>query len=122
MRERSLLLPLGLTLGVFFPAGLREVRRRDELLVPWAWGANGAASVVGSVLSIVLALSFGFRAVLLAAAGVYLVAVAALQEAPAAGATRGEGIRADDATPDGQLAARASSPGGTRNRAQLLPG
>jgi hypothetical protein len=78
--------------------------------------------VVGSVLSIVLAISFGFRAVLLAAAGVYLVAVAALHEAPAAGATQGQGIRADDTTPDGQVAARASSPGATRSRTQLIPG
>ena len=79
-----LLLPLGLTLGVFFPTGLREVRRRDELLVPWAWGANGAASVVGSILAIVLAISFGFRAVLLLSAAVYLLAAAALPTAPAA--------------------------------------
>jgi hypothetical protein len=78
------LMPLGLTLGVFFPAGLREVRRHDELLVPWAWGANGAASVVGSILSIVLAISFGFQAVLLMAVGVYLAGVAALLSVPPA--------------------------------------
>ena len=73
-----LLAPLGLTLGVFFPTGLREVRMHDELLVPWAWGANGGASVVGSIGSIVLAMAFGFRAVLLLAAAVYVVGGAAL--------------------------------------------
>jgi MFS family permease len=73
-----MLMPLGLTLGVFFPSGLREIRARDELLVPWAWGANGAASVVGSILSIVLAISVGFGIVLLIASGVYLVGIAAL--------------------------------------------
>src|SRR5262249_24113342 len=72
-----LLMPLGLTLGVFFPAGLREVRTRDELLVPWAWGANGAASAVGSILSIVLAISVGFQVVLFIPAGVYLIGLIA---------------------------------------------
>jgi SAM-dependent methyltransferase len=73
-----LLFPLGLVLGVFFPAGILLVREHDELLVPWAWGANGAASVVGSILSIVLALSIGFQGVLYAAGLVYLAGIAAL--------------------------------------------
>jgi SAM-dependent methyltransferase len=82
----AILLPLGLTLGIFFPSGLREVRRHHESLVPWAWGGNGAASVVGSILSIVLAISFGFRVVLLTALAVYVVGVwALLSTAPAAG-------------------------------------
>jgi hypothetical protein len=83
-----LLMPLGVTLGVFFPSGLREVRTRDELLVPWAWGANGAASVVGSILSIVLAISVGFRVVLFVAAAVYLAGVASLLTARGAEADR----------------------------------
>jgi hypothetical protein len=74
----ALLFPLGLTLGVFFPTGLREVRVHDELLVPWAWGANGGASVVGSIGSIVLAMAFGFRAVFVIAGAVYVVGVACL--------------------------------------------
>jgi len=78
-----LLMPLGLTLGVFFPTGLRVARAHAEAFVPWAWGANGAASVVGSILSIVLAISFGFRAVLLLAAVVYLIGVAILPGPPA---------------------------------------
>lgn len=76
------LMPLGLTLGVFFPTGLRVARAHTDAFVPWAWGANGAASVVGSILAIVLAISFGFRAVLLLAALVYLVGVAVLPGAP----------------------------------------
>ena len=54
------------------------VREHNELLVPWAWGANGAASVVGSILSIVLALSIGFQGVLLLSGLVYLAGIAAL--------------------------------------------
>lgn len=86
------LLPLGLTLGIFFPAGLREVRRHHESLVPWAWGGNGAASVVGSILAIVLAISFGFRVVLLAALVVYGVGVWALLSAPRPRATGPSGM------------------------------
>jgi hypothetical protein len=74
----ALLFPLGLVLGVFFPAGITLVRQHNELLVPWAWGANGAASVVGSILSIVLALSIGFQGVLYVAGLVYLAGIAAL--------------------------------------------
>jgi spermidine synthase len=82
------LLPLGLTLGVFFPSGLREVRRHHESLVPWAWGGNGAASVVGSILAIVLAISFGFRVVLLTAVAIYVVGVWALLSVPPTGPRR----------------------------------
>jgi hypothetical protein len=83
-----LLLPLGLTLGVFFPAGLLVVREHGDLFVPWGWGANGAASVVGSILAIVLAISIGFKGVMYLAALVYLAGVAALLSVRPPGATR----------------------------------
>jgi hypothetical protein len=38
------------------------------------WGINGTASVLGSVLSVILALNLGFRIALLIGAGCYLVA------------------------------------------------
>jgi hypothetical protein len=51
-----------------FPQGLRRLAPRE---VPWAWAANGALSVVSSVLSALLALSLGFSAVLVAGALCY---------------------------------------------------
>jgi hypothetical protein len=39
--------------------------------LPWAWGLNGAMSVVATPLANLLALSFGYEWVLLAAALLY---------------------------------------------------
>jgi hypothetical protein len=73
------LVPLGLVMGMFFPTGIQIVRRGHESFVPWAWGINGCASVVGTVLAVVLAMAFGFRAVTLFAVAIYALAVLALR-------------------------------------------
>lgn len=61
-------------LGWPFPLGLREVSRFRPSLAPWAWGVNGCASVMGAVLGKCLAMDFGFRAVMLLALILYLLA------------------------------------------------
>ena len=76
-----ILAPLGLCLGMFMPLGLRTVggmtNHADEY-VAWAWAINGVFSVIGSVLTTILSMSFGFRAVQLLALVLYLVAGATL--------------------------------------------
>jgi hypothetical protein len=84
-----LLLPLGLAMGMPMPAGIRLLVLRQPQLVPWAWGVNGAASVLGSAAALSLALAFGFEAALLAGAGLYLAGIACLR-----GAERGHDILA----------------------------
>jgi len=69
-----LLLPLGLVLGMPFPLGLRQAGINMPEAIPWAWGLNAVASVVGSVGAMILATITGFTGVLLAAAAAYLVA------------------------------------------------
>jgi len=66
--------PLALLMGMPFPSGLRALQARRPALIPWAWGVNGYASVVGSVLAALMALSLGFFWVMFAAAGAYLAA------------------------------------------------
>ncbi|MDR7419083.1 MAG: hypothetical protein QN178_09245 [Armatimonadota bacterium] len=66
----TVLLP-GVLMGMPFPAGIRLLGRTDPGLTPWAWGINGCASVVGSVLAAMAALAWGFRAVLLLGAIAY---------------------------------------------------
>ena len=66
--------PLGFTMGLPFPIGLKALGKSAENYVPWAWAINGCASVIGAVLAMTLSVSFGFSAVLLAAAGMYIVA------------------------------------------------
>lgn len=66
------LAPLGIAMGMPFPRLLGALQEQEPALVPWAWGVNGALSVVASVLAALMALSWGFRAVLLAGAVAYL--------------------------------------------------
>jgi len=41
--------------------------------MPWAWGINGCASVVGAVMASLLAMHIGFTALLALALGLYTV-------------------------------------------------
>ncbi len=69
----ALLAPLNFLMGMPFPIGLSRLKQVEPRLVPWALGANGGASVVGSILCIVLAMEAGFLVVSLIAGAVYLV-------------------------------------------------
>src|SRR5580765_7326014 len=63
------LAPLGFLMGMPFPTGLRLVRT-----VEWAWALNAAASVLGSVMAMIIAIHFGLTVTLLCAAAAYLLA------------------------------------------------
>lgn len=74
------LAPLGLCLGMFMPLGLGLVGRltdQQQEYVAWSWAVNGFFSVIGSVLTTILAMLIGFRTVLVLALVAYVVAVAA---------------------------------------------
>ncbi len=81
-----MLAPVGLAMGVPFPAGVRVLNDVRPQLIPWAWGINGYTSVLGSVMAVVLGLELGFMAVLFTAAAVYALGVAgySLMAGPAA--------------------------------------
>ena len=86
------LAPLGLCLGAFMPIGLATVAGTTELqqeYVAWAWGVNGFASVVGSVLTTILSMTFGFNLVMILATATYTVGVAAMWRIPAPKAAPG---------------------------------
>lgn len=69
------LAPLGFLLGLPFPKGIAVLEFLAPELIPWAWGVNGAASVVASVGAALLALSAGFSWVLLLGSLCYLGAL-----------------------------------------------
>ena len=73
----GLLVPLGVALGIPMPTGLRMLSARAPHMVAWAWGMNGALSVLGATLAIFIAMNWGFQMTLLAASGTYLVGLAA---------------------------------------------
>ncbi len=68
----AIIAPLAFLMGVPFPTGLKAVRRKAETFIPWAWGVNGAAGVLASVASVMIAIHAGFNLVLLLAAAIYL--------------------------------------------------
>jgi len=70
----AVLTPLAISLGMPFPLGLRIVSSEAEPLIPWAWGVNGFFTVIGTVTALILAMSLGFRIVLLLGGVSYLVA------------------------------------------------
>lgn len=63
------LAPLGFLMGMPFPSGLRLVET-----VEWAWALNAAASVLGSVMAMAIAIHFGLTTTLACAAAAYLLA------------------------------------------------
>jgi len=69
----AVMLPLA-TMGIPFPLGLRQLGHSHEELLPWAWAINGCASVLAGPLATLFSLGAGLPAVLLAAAGCYVVA------------------------------------------------
>jgi hypothetical protein len=64
--------PASLALGLPFPLGLS--RAGSGGFMPWAWGLNGAFSVVSTPLANLIALQMGYSAVLLSAFCLYVLA------------------------------------------------
>jgi len=57
-----LIAPAGLLMGMPFPLGIKLISEGDRFLIPWCWGLNGAFSVLASVVSLAVAITFGFTA------------------------------------------------------------
>jgi hypothetical protein len=66
-----LIAPLAFFMGMPFPLGLARLGEQDAELIPWAWAINGCASVLAAVLATLLAVEFGFTAVVVLAVGFY---------------------------------------------------
>ena len=82
-----LLAPLGFLMGMPFPAGLKRLLNRGDGSgdsIEWAWAMNGGASVLGSVLAMVIALEFGLTATLASGAAGYLLALLLHRKLPRA--------------------------------------
>lgn len=69
------ILPFGLFMGIPFPTGIRKLvgDTKNEILVPIMWGVNGLFSVIGSVLTIIIAMVFGFNATLFLGSALYIL-------------------------------------------------
>ena len=70
----ALIAPAGVLMGMPLPAGVRLLAASHAELVPWAWGMNGALSVIGATLAVFIAMNWGFSVTLLTGAAAYLAA------------------------------------------------
>ncbi len=79
-----LIAPAGFLMGMPFPTGLARLEARHSESVRWAWSLNAAASVLGSVSAIVLAIYLGLREAMLIGAAMYVGALATVRATRAA--------------------------------------
>jgi predicted membrane-bound spermidine synthase len=70
-----LMAPLAMVMGMPMPIGIRMLAQSAPEIIPWAWGVNGATSVMGSVAALVIAILTGFNQALFVGAGLYLLAM-----------------------------------------------
>jgi hypothetical protein len=84
-----LLIPLGFLMGMPFPTGLRALAASPALDLPgvdvaaqsednaveWAWAMNAGASVLGSVLAMVIAIQFGLTVTLAGGVAAYVLSL-----------------------------------------------
>jgi len=72
----GLIIPLGFAMGMPYPAGLRALDTLGDKRVEWAWALNAAASVLGSVSAMIIAVHFGLSVTLLCGGAAYLISAA----------------------------------------------
>jgi len=77
MVAATLVAPLAFCMGMPFPLGMARLDAAAPALLPWAWGVNACATVVGAALATLLAIHIGFSGVALLAVLLYLAAAAA---------------------------------------------
>jgi hypothetical protein len=86
----AIVAPLGFAMGMPFPSGLRRVGGGRLPEPPFYWGLNGVMSVVGSIGTVLIAVTLGFRVAMIVGALCYVGAalagrkLLAAEEAPVA--------------------------------------
>jgi hypothetical protein len=69
-----LLLPFGFLLGIPFPTGIQMLKQNNQVkYIPWMYGVNGIYTVLGSVLAVILSMTFGFTPSFFAGLSMYLI-------------------------------------------------
>jgi predicted membrane-bound spermidine synthase len=76
-----LIAPLGFVMGMPFPRGLQATGRAHLPAPPFYWGLNGVMSVIGSVMTVFIALRLGFQVAMLVGCAAYVLAALASRRA-----------------------------------------
>lgn len=70
-----LVAPLGFCMGIPFPQALHALSLQSQSTIPWAWGFNGYASVLSAITASLIAIHFGFSALVELALLLYILAL-----------------------------------------------
>ncbi|MBY0359390.1 MAG: hypothetical protein K2W82_15415 [Candidatus Obscuribacterales bacterium] len=74
----ALLAVIGFFMGCAFPAGIKACAQNNAKLIPLYWGINGAGSVCGSVLALLVSIVFGISTLFWLGVVVYIMAFISL--------------------------------------------
>jgi hypothetical protein len=75
-----MVLPFGFLLGIPFPSCIQLLQQENmEKYIPWMYGVNGAMSVLGSVLAVILSMLFGFTPTFYFGLSFYLIVTLVLR-------------------------------------------
>lgn len=88
----AMIFPIAFFLGMPFPLGILAISRRPPGAVAWAWGMNGAFTVIGGVVSVFLSIAFGFTVSLFIATAIYVLAALAYRSLNRGEVVDGTGI------------------------------
>jgi hypothetical protein len=73
-----MLMPAGILMGVPFPLGISFLGKIRPNIIPWALAVNGCLSVLSPILAVMLAITAGFKIVILAGMMLYILAFCSL--------------------------------------------
>jgi hypothetical protein len=71
----AMLAPIGFLMGMPLPTGMRVLKSNLSTYIPWMWAINGAFSVLGAVLTVVVGILYGASYALGMGILIYLVAL-----------------------------------------------
>jgi hypothetical protein len=67
--------PIGFYMGMPFPIGISLIKNEENRYIPVAWAVNGFFSVIGTVITIMLAMTIGFKMVFIISGLIYSIAL-----------------------------------------------
>lgn len=70
----GLLFPIGFLMGIPLPTGMRILKSHLANHIPWMWAINGAFSVLGAVMSVVIGIVLGASYAMILGIAIYLAA------------------------------------------------
>ncbi len=71
----AILAPIGFLMGMPLPTGMRLLKTHRPEYIPWMWAVNGAFSVLGAVLAVVLGIMYGASMAMMLGISAYLISL-----------------------------------------------